>query len=149
MRDEPWYQVHNMCSKGSVEALIEGVMQGANVHLLNPNGGSTLLQAATYGNVPIMNYLIEQKLDINAQSNGGNTALHAAACMGFYDATKLLLEKGADRTITNKEGKTAAQAAKTDNIKALIENWAPNGVNNNLVSASSPSQEGEPNPGES
>jgi len=123
MRDEPWYQVHNLCSKGSVETLMEGVAAGADVHLLNPNGGSTLLQAATYGNVPIMAYLIEQKLEINAQSNGGNTALHAAACMGFYDAAKLLLEKGADRTIKNKEGKTAAQAAKTPVIRDLIENW--------------------------
>jgi len=123
MRDEPWYQVHNLCSKGSVETLMEGVAAGADVHLLNPNGGSTLLQAATYGNVPIMAYLIDQKLDINAQSNGGNTALHAAACMGFGDAAKLLLEKGADRTIKNKEGKTAAQAAKTQQIRDLIETW--------------------------
>jgi hypothetical protein len=127
MRDEPWYQVHNLCSKGSVETLKEGVAAGADVHLLNPNGGSTLLQAATYGNVPIMNYLIEQKLDINAQSNGGNTALHAAACMGFYDAAKLLLERGADRTIKNKEGKTAAQAAKTPSIRDLIEHWGEGG----------------------
>jgi len=127
MRDEPWYQVHNLCSKGSVETLKEGVAAGADVHLLNPNGGSTLLQAATYGNVPIMAYLIEQKLDINAQSNGGNTALHAAACMGFYDAAKLLLERGADRTIRNKEGKTAAQAAKHQSIRELIDNWGSEG----------------------
>jgi len=123
MRDEPWYQVHNLCSKGSVEALIEGVTHGADVHLLNPNGGSTLLQAATYGNVPVMKYLIEQKLDIDSQSHGGNTALHAAACMGFYDAAKLLLEHGANRFCKNKEGKTAAQAAKTEAIRELIDNW--------------------------
>lgn len=149
MRDEPWYQVHNLCSKGSVETLIEGVAAGADVRLLNPNGGSTLLQAATYGNVPIMGYLIEQKLDINAQSNGGNTALHAAACMGFYDAAQLLLEKGADRTIQNKEGKNAAQAAKTEKIRELIENWGnPNGVAgaDGSSSPSSPAAVGEPDP---
>jgi len=128
MRDEPWYQIHNLCSKGTVEALQEGVAHGADVHLLNPNGGSTLLQAATYGNVPVMKYLISQKIDIDAQSHGGNTALHAAACMGFYEAAKLLLEHGANRFAKNKEGKTAAQAAKTEAIRELVDNWGQEGA---------------------
>jgi len=70
-----------------------------------------------------MKYLVEQGLDINGASNGGNTALHAAACMGFYDAAKLLLEKGADRTLINREGKTAGQSAKNEKIRELIEGW--------------------------
>jgi hypothetical protein len=126
MREEPWYQVHTLCSKGTLEELkaaVEAQPEGIDIKLRNPNGGSTLLQAATYGNVEIMRYLIDQKIDINGSSNGGNTALHAAACMGFYDAAKLLLERGADRNLVNREGKTAAQSAKNDRIKELIENW--------------------------
>jgi len=126
MREEPWYQVHTLCSKGTLEELkaaVEAQPEGIDIKLRNPNGGSTLLQAATYGNVEIMRFLIDQKIDINGSSNGGNTALHAAACMGFYDAAKLLLERGADRNLVNREGKTAAQSAKNDRIKELIENW--------------------------
>jgi len=126
MREEPWYQVHTLCSKGTLEELkaaVEAQPEGIDIKLRNPNGGSTLLQAATYGNVEIMRYLVDQKIDINGSSNGGNTALHAAACMGFYDAAKLLLERGADRTLVNREGKTAAQSAKNDRIKELIETF--------------------------
>jgi len=126
MREEPWYQVHTLCSKGTLEELkaaVEAQPQGIDITLRNPNGGSTLLQAATYGNVEIMKYLVDQKIDINGSSNGGNTALHAAACMGFYDAAKLLLEGGADRTLVNREGKTASQSAKNDRIRELIDNW--------------------------
>jgi len=124
MREEPWYQVHTLCSKGTLEELRNAVeTQGIDISLRNPNGGSTLLQAATYGNLEIMRYLIESKVDINGASNGGNTALHAAACMGFYDAARLLLEKGADKDLVNREGKTAAQSAKSDKIRQLIEGW--------------------------
>jgi len=125
MREEPWYQVHTLCSKGTLEELkaaVEAQPEQIDIKLRNPNGGSTLLQAATYGNVEIMRYLIDQNIDINGSSNGGNTALHAAACMGFYDAAKLLLERGADRSLVNREGKTAAQSAKNDRIRELIEN---------------------------
>jgi len=126
MREEPWYQVHTLCSKGTLEdlkAAVESRPEGVDIKLRNPNGGSTLLQAATYGNVEIMRYLIDQGIEINGASNGGNTALHAAACMGFFDAAKLLLERGADRSMVNREGKTAGQSAKNDRIKELIENW--------------------------
>jgi len=123
MREEPWYNVHTLCSKGTLEELKVAVSQGSDITLRNPNGGSTLLQAATYGNVEIMKYLIDAGLDINGASNGGNTALHAAACMGFDKAAELLLERGADRTLVNREGKTAAQSAKNENIRDLIENW--------------------------
>jgi len=126
MREEPWYQVHTLCSKGTLEELkaaVEAQPQGIDITLRNPNGGSTLLQAATYGNVEIMRYLVDQKIDINGSSNGGNTALHAAACMGFYDAAKLLLERGADRNLVNREGKTASQSAKNDRIRELIDNF--------------------------
>jgi len=125
-REEPWYQVHTLCSKGTLEELkaaVEAQPEQFDITLRNPNGGSTLLQAATYGNVEIMRYLIDQNIDINGSSNGGNTALHAAVCMGFYDAAKYLLERGADRNLANREGKTAAQSAKNDRIRELIENW--------------------------
>jgi len=124
MREEPWYQVHTLCSKGTLEELKNAVNnQGFDITLRNPNGGSTLLQAATYGNVEIMGFLVDSKIDINGASNGGNTALHAAACMGFFEAAKLLLERGADRNLVNREGKTAAQSAKSDKIRELIDNW--------------------------
>jgi len=124
MREEPWYQVHTLCSKGTLDELKNAVeTQGVDITLRNPNGGSTLLQAATYGNIEIMRYLVDSGIDINGSSNGGNTALHAAACMGFQEAAKLLLERGADRNAVNREGKTAAQSAKSEKIKELIENF--------------------------
>lgn len=62
--------------------------------------------------------LIAGKDCIDYQSPIGTTALHIAASMGNRAAVSLLLENGADRTLRDKQGSTAAQATCD---KAIIE----------------------------
>lgn len=127
MKDEPWFFIHNLCSRGTVLQLEEAVAKGADLLIPNPNGGSTLLQAATYGNIAAMEYLLKRGLPIDGKSKGGNTALHAAATMGHQQAASLLLSMGADRSLVNNENKTAAQAAKTSELGHFIESWSAGG----------------------
>ncbi|KAG9241766.1 ankyrin repeat-containing domain protein, partial [Calycina marina] len=62
---------------------------------------------------------------LNAQNNAGNTALHWAALNGHLPAVKVLLENGADPTITNHRGHDAIFEAelndKSDVVKWVLE----------------------------
>jgi len=60
--------------------------------------------------------------EINRAEATGSTALHAAAFYGQTTIVRLLLEHGADASITDKEGKTPKQTARTKEIEALFQN---------------------------
>ena len=65
------------------------------------------------GQVEVVSCLLENGADINAQTNGKQTALHLAALgVGGSDTLKLLLSnKELDRSITNNQGETACDVA--------------------------------------
>lgn len=58
---------------------------------------------------------------INAQNNAGNTALHWAALNGHLESVKVLLEQGADPTITNQRGHDAVYEAELNDKKEVVE----------------------------
>lgn len=49
-----------------------------------------------------------------------NTPLHIAAEKGAVDIVKLLLARGADRNIKNKNGKTAAECTADSKIREIL-----------------------------
>lgn len=70
--------------------------------------------------------MLEQTPDlINVQPCGRWTALHQAAFNGNEEMVSFLLEKGADREATNRQGKCAGQVAKGKEAKALLMLRAP------------------------
>lgn len=58
---------------------------------------------------------------LNQLEPNGSTSLHAAAYYGHLEIVCLLLDKGAVSTIKNKFGLTAAEEARTDEIRKLFE----------------------------
>lgn len=58
---------------------------------------------------------------INAQNKAGNTALHWAALNGHLESVKVLLEQGADPTITNQRGHDAVYEAELNDKKEVVE----------------------------
>jgi len=104
------------------------IAQGAEV---NRPGWSPLHYAASKGHIAMMRLLLDQSAYIDAESPDGNTPLMMAA---FYSksplAVKLLLEEGADPTVTNKNGNTAQELAQSANqaqsaayIQAFVQAW--------------------------
>ncbi|KAG9230979.1 ankyrin repeat-containing domain protein [Amylocarpus encephaloides] len=58
---------------------------------------------------------------INAQNNAGNTPLHWAALNGHLGSVKVLLEQGADPTLTNQKGHDAVYEAELNDKKEVVE----------------------------
>jgi ankyrin repeat protein len=55
--------------------------------------------------------MLGQGIDINAADNSGRTALHGAALQGFDDVVVALVERGADLTMTDRDGHTPRDTA--------------------------------------
>lgn len=86
------------------------------------SGGTALHAAMFQKNIHIVEMLIDYGLDVNAIGpKNGYTPLHDAVWGNNPAAAKLLLEKGADPTIKNKEGQTPLEKAKSEGKEDLVE----------------------------
>lgn len=82
---------------------------------------NALTYSAHYKNRFAVQYLVEhQYYDVNCKDKRGNTALIVATKYGDAEIVKLLLDLGADATLTDKEGKTALDHAKSNRDEAII-----------------------------
>lgn len=72
-----------------------------------------LIHAAFYNNTELMEWLLENKADINAADRNGYTALHFACEKGYNSAVKLLISKGANLNKPDFYGNTPAWIAIT------------------------------------
>lgn len=131
---------------------------GIRVDAANASGETPLMMAALRANVPVMRTLIERGAQVNragwtplhyaasspaaapvelllklgaavdARAPNGNTPLMQAARFGHEDSVGLLLRAGADRTVHNERGYTAAEYARLDGREAVarrLESGAP------------------------
>jgi len=85
--------------------------------------------AAAQGNHQQITRLLATGMSVNAKQAGtGSTPLNTAAAFGQTDIARLLLEKGADVSIANRDGNTALHIASffanAEFVKALLENGA-------------------------
>lgn len=89
-----------------------------------------LIEAAKAGNLPVVESLIKEGANVNAQDIGGFTALTAAVREGHLKVAELLLEKGADPEIRGNYywGETAlmmaAQKSRPDLVELLLKRGA-------------------------
>ncbi|KAH9502785.1 hypothetical protein Btru_069781 [Bulinus truncatus] len=119
------------CNKdvSCVELLIKN---GADVNLGHPSSGPPLIRA-----VPkVARVLLKHGADVNKASASGETALMQACC-GFgntYDMVKLLLDAGANVSLTSEKGDTclhyAVSSENLGNIKLLLQYGAEVDVRN-------------------
>jgi ankyrin repeat protein len=95
---------------GHLEAVKMLAAAGAD---LDPVGWTPLIYAAFNGHVDILRFLLDQDVDIDAQSANGTTALMAASRNGHLAAVTLLLERKADPDLANQKGGTALDMSRT------------------------------------
>lgn len=95
--------------RGQLGAMRQLLTRGAQ---LNREGWSPLHYAASASDDRATRYLLDQGAVIDARAPNGNTPLMLAAGFGSIDAADLLVQRGADATLQNKAGLTAAEYAR-------------------------------------
>jgi ankyrin repeat protein len=99
------------------------LLQG-NTNITNLN--TLLLNAAFYGELPLLKLLIENNADVNAKE--GKTPLHMSAWEGDLECIKYLIDNKADVNAKDDEGNTPLHLSSIDGhfqcMKYLIDNKA-------------------------
>lgn len=91
----------------------------------DPNEGTSILHASCDWHfehlVPALRYLSQAGWKMDSRDEGGQTALHKAAFLGYSKAAKVLLELGADPVARDSAGHTPLHLARRWNRASLAE----------------------------
>lgn len=124
------YALRNRCS---FELLMFLVKSGADIRDVDNEGVSIFDMAVTYNNTQMIEYLIDQGVDVNyTQRKSGFTPLMCAACYGRLEAAQLLLQKGADKDKSDYKGFTATDFARKMHKNSILKllDFDPNSPQN-------------------
>lgn len=110
--------------------------KGADLDEQNHIQGATALSyAAEYGHKNMIEFLLENKANVNVRTHQNETPLMFASWKGHNEIVSLLLENGADVNAESNKGKTAlmiaAECGRTKAVKLLLENGASIDKKNN------------------
>ena len=98
-------------------------------------GIMSLMDLARANKIKIIKFLIDSKVDINAQNDNNDTALIYAARSQIEEITQLLLARQANTDIQNEEGNTAliyaVQNKRAEIVKLLLASGADIYIKNN------------------
>ncbi|XP_008119982.1 myotrophin isoform X1 [Anolis carolinensis] len=94
---------------------------GEDVNRTLEGGRKPLHYATDCGQLEILEFLLLKGADINAPDKHNITPLLSAVYEGHVSCVKLLLSKGADKTVRGPDGLTAFEATDNQAIKALLQ----------------------------
>lgn len=106
-----WTALHSAAQVGNPDAVEVLLQSGLDPNARDKNGAAPLHLAAFAGHVKIIERLAEVA-DVNARTNSGATPLHAAVLGGNLEATRVLLDNGADADVEDHFGRTPMFYAK-------------------------------------
>ncbi len=107
------------CDMDLLMLLIES---GADIFDFDEEGVSILDMAITYDNLEMVNYLIENGMDVNQTNRrSGFTSLMAAACYGRVEIAKVLLANDVDQNAKDSKGFSAIDFARKMNKKSILK----------------------------
>jgi ankyrin repeat protein len=92
---------HAICEQ-NLEKVVRIVGKGVDLHVSDNSGRTFLHWAASHGNSPVVGFLIERKLSVDARTNFDFTPLHFA---NNDETARLLVAAGADINATNSASK--------------------------------------------
>jgi len=102
-------------------------------------GRTSLMNASFYNSIEILEWLLSQNADVNAQDKKGYTALHFSVQEANLTVTEQLLKNGANVNIQDIHGNTPSSVAVTnwkggknfEALQKLIKNNADLSIKNN------------------
>ncbi len=107
--------------RGSPEVLQLLIQYKADLEVRNSRGETPLIAAARDRREQLAEELLNHKVQINAVDDREYSALHWAAATGRIGMVDLLLKAGIDRRLKNEAGRTAAELARSPEIRDAIE----------------------------
>ena len=112
--------------QGHYDTAEQLISANAAKDIVDVNGNNLLMSAAESSNLKLIQLMLNQGLDVNAENNNGETAFHYA--LNNDDAVKLLLEAGADINKADKQGYTplmkAVSLCRPEVVKLLLNSKA-------------------------
>lgn len=105
---------------GQLEFLIELIVHGAELELVNDDGNSAVWLACYSNNIYVLMALIEAGANVNVQNVNGASALIYAASAGRLEMLRILLKAGANRGLVTHDGFSALDVASTLEILKLL-----------------------------
>ena len=96
-------------------------------------GPAALVDAAKAGNVAAVRAELQKKVDVNAASSDGSTALHWAVHRDALDVVDLLLAAGANPKAPNRYGVTPLSLAATNGNARVVERLLRGGADPNTA----------------
>ena len=117
------------CEKGNEEMFNLLIENNADINEKSSWGASALIYASEKGNINIMQYLIDNGIDVNgkADDNGDTPLLWAVTGKNPYEASKLLIENGADVNATN-DGGVAPATILAGSVPKVVKLLKDNGA---------------------
>jgi ankyrin repeat protein len=115
--------IHAARSGKSNESIILLLKHGARIDHHSIDGATPLIWAAGQGNENTVYLLLSYNADINAQDKQGTTALMEAVTVRSVEAVRELINRGANQSIKNNNGKQAIDIAnkhRNDKIRSLL-----------------------------
>ena len=119
-----WYTIGNAASLNKTDDVLFMLRRGDNPNMYDGNGRTPLDYAASFGNAPMAQALLENGARADYRDTFGNSALHWAAEGGKLDVVRVLLTAKAPVDATNKQGITplmqAAGRGRNEVVRALL-----------------------------
>lgn len=85
---------------------VKGFLTKSGVDVIDPEQRTSLINATFYNNIELMNWLIENGANVDAQDLEGFTALHFACQENYIESVKILLAANANMNIVDIYGNT-------------------------------------------
>lgn len=124
-----WLPIHNICYAKTTKVPELLLKYGFNINETNTNGYTPMHFTTRENNLLILEFILKNKGNINALSSGKDgiamTPLMVAVFNKHLEATKFLLDNGADKTLKNPQGRTVLgpDVKKNAKIMALLERY--------------------------
>ncbi|HVI39214.1 MAG TPA: ankyrin repeat domain-containing protein, partial [Anaerovoracaceae bacterium] len=95
-------ELFTACYDGKSKKVLRAIRKGADVNIVGGSGWTPLHQACQFGKgnpMEVINVLLDQNANIDAQNDNGETPLHLACRNLYVDIAKTLLIRGASPNI--------------------------------------------------
>ena len=118
-----WTPLHYASENGHLEIVQFLLSNGAEVDAVDSDNVTPLLHAASRGHVPVdvVEALLDRGANINHQNNDKITPLHYAALGNLLPVVKILINRGADRSLKDRWKRTPLDLAKEFKIKSIVD----------------------------